>query len=370
MKICLITTGDIKTFGTIKGATGLAVAINKKGHEASLVLMDTENNRSRVKLECPNVKVFWFDSTSVLSEINKKNKIIRDHQFDVIYVVSFGIRNFTYKMFNKKRFVSILEHSELPSSIVNSKKIRWVTNLILEKLSLFMFSGHVCNSKYLYNELNRINKKIISLYSTYAYSSDLININNELSNNLSKMFKDKKVLCYMGTLVENYGILDIIRAIKELKKTHSNFILLVIGGGKDKAKMLQVIDRENLQKYVHVANYISEEDLYTYFHNSNAFVMPLRNTVQDWARSPSKLFMYMHFNKPIITSKIGESAEIFSNYDFHYNPDDLGTFAPAIKKALFSNDNWRPEWNPMSHTWDERAVGRIEWLEKNWPQIF
>ena len=55
MKICLITTGDIKTFGTIKGATGLAVAINKKGHEASLVLMDTENNRSRVKLDRKSV---------------------------------------------------------------------------------------------------------------------------------------------------------------------------------------------------------------------------------------------------------------------------------------------------------------------------
>jgi glycosyltransferase involved in cell wall biosynthesis len=97
--------------------------------------------------------------------------------------------------------------------------------------------------------------------------------------------------------------------------------------------------------------------------------MPLRNTIQDRARSPSKVFMYMHFNKPIITSKIGESAEIFSDYDFYYNPDDSGSMSLAIEKALFSNDNWSPKWNPVSNTWDERVVGRIEWLKKNWPKI-
>jgi hypothetical protein len=84
MKVCIITTGDIKTFATIKGATALATALNKKGHEASLILMNTENNKNRVKLECPNVKVFWFDRTNILKEIYRKNQIIKNSQFDVI----------------------------------------------------------------------------------------------------------------------------------------------------------------------------------------------------------------------------------------------------------------------------------------------
>ena len=67
---------------------------------------------------------------------------------------------------------------------------------------------------------------------------------------------------------------------------------------------LKHINRENLDNYVHVANYVPEEDLYTYFKNSDAFIAPLRNTLQDRARSPSKLFMYMHFNKPIIITSL------------------------------------------------------------------
>ena len=371
MKVCIITTGDIKTFATIKGATALATALNKKGHDASLVLMNTENNKNRVKLECPNIKVFWFDKTNMIKEIFRKNQIIKNGQFDIIYCVSFGLRNFAYKMFDNKKFVSILEHSELQSAVViqNKKIVRWLLNLILDKISLLLFSGHICTSKYLYNKFNKEKKKIVSLYSIYAYSSDLISINDHLSNKLLKKFKNKKVLCYMGTLIENYGILDVVSAIKKLKKTHTNFILLIIGSGKDKEKMLQIINRENLDNYVHVANYVPEEDLYTYFKNSDAFIAPLRNTLQDRARSPSKLFMYMHFNKPIITARIGESKEIFSNYDFYYNPDEPDTMSTAIEKALFFSDYWKPKWNSLDFTWEKVVIDRIKWLKKNWPRI-
>tara|TARA_Y100000389_G_scaffold112774_1_gene109899 strand:- start:4560 stop:5678 length:1119 start_codon:yes stop_codon:yes gene_type:complete len=371
MKVCIITTGDIKTFATIKGATALATALNKKGHEASLILMNTENNKKRVKLECPNVKIFWFDRTNVLNEIYKKNQIIKNYQFDVIYSVSFGLRNFAYKMFNSKKFVSILEHSELQSAVAiqNNKRIRWLLNLIFEKLSLLLFSGHICTSRYLYNNLNKQRKKIISLYSIYAYSSDLISINDQLSNKLLKVYKDKKVLCYMGTLTENYGIFDVVSAIKKLQKTYTNFILLIIGSGKDKEKLLQVINRENLQNYVDIANYVPEEDLYTYLKNSDAFIAPLRNTTQDWARPPSKLFMYMHFNKPIITAKIGESKEVFSDYDFYYSLGEPESMSAAIEKALFFSDYWKPKWNSLDFSWDKVVIDRIEWLKKNWPKI-
>lgn len=366
MKICIVTTGDIFSSGTIKGATGLAVAFEKKGLEVSLILIDTKNNRDRVKLECPHIEVIWCPATNFLKEIFIKNDIISNNGFEFIYVISFGIRNFVYKMFNKKVFVSILEHSELPSSIPSSNRVRWMSNLILEKISLLFFSGHVCNSKYLFNEFNRRNKGIKSLYSTYAYSSDLVRINYNLSKKLSKKYEGKKVVCYMGTLVENYGILDIINEINHLKSINPNFILLIIGGGKDKEKMLTHIDKKGLSQYVDVANYVSEEDLYTYFYNSNAFVMPLRNTIQDRARSPSKVFMYMHFNKPIITTKLGESVEIFSDYEFYYDPDEEGSMALTMQKALFLSDNWNPKWDAKNHTWDDRAVNRIDWLEKNW----
>ena len=213
--------------------------------------MNTENNKNRVKLECPNVKVFWFDRTNILKEIYRKNQIIKNSQFDVIYSVSFGLRNFAYKMFNSKKFVSILEHSELQSAVAmeNKKRIRWLLNLILEKLSLLLFSGHICTSRYLYNNLNKERKKIISLYSIYAYSSDLKDTNLKSVTQTLKDYKDKKVLCYMGTLAKNYGIFDVVSAIKKLQKTYTNFILLIIGSGKDKEKLLQVINSENWNSY-------------------------------------------------------------------------------------------------------------------------
>ena len=54
-----------------------------------------------------------------------------------------GLGTLYIKCLNKKVFVSILEHSELPSSIPSSNRVRWMSNLILEKISLLFFSGHV-----------------------------------------------------------------------------------------------------------------------------------------------------------------------------------------------------------------------------------
>ncbi len=43
-------------------------------------------------------------------------------------------------MFNSKKFVSILEHSELQSAIQKTKRIRWLFNLILEMIAVSKLS--------------------------------------------------------------------------------------------------------------------------------------------------------------------------------------------------------------------------------------
>ena len=40
----------------------------------------------------------------------------------------------------------------------------------------------------------------------------------------------------------------------------------------------------------------------------------------------------------------------------------------VIEKALFSNNNWKSKWSANEHTWDVRAIERIEWLKKKWPE--
>lgn len=50
MKICSITTGDIKNIATAKRALGLANPLVDLGWDVSILMEDTEENRHRVSM--------------------------------------------------------------------------------------------------------------------------------------------------------------------------------------------------------------------------------------------------------------------------------------------------------------------------------
>jgi glycosyltransferase involved in cell wall biosynthesis len=188
----------------------------------------------------------------------------------------------------------------------------------------------------------------------------------ELSNLLKKQIKGRKVITYMGTLVRNYGIFEIIKAVEQLTKKYNNFLLVVIGGGVDKDFMLSEIRSKNLDNYVHVAGYVDEKYLATYFWVTDVFIAPLKNTIQDWARCPSKIFMYLPFNKPIVTCDIGESRVLFSEQDFFYQPEDAKSMANALSNAMAIEKDWEAHIDVNLHTWDYRAGDFLNWVSVNW----
>ena len=86
MKICFITTGDIKNIATAKRALGMANPLIDLGWDVSILMEDTEENRHRVSMECSDkVKVYYFPHCSAFQEIKAKNKLIKEIQTLYIY---------------------------------------------------------------------------------------------------------------------------------------------------------------------------------------------------------------------------------------------------------------------------------------------
>jgi len=148
MKICFLTTGDIVSIGQIKRATGMAVPLADLGVEVSIVLLDTINNRARVKLECPEANILWFSQSNMLLEVMQKNRLIKKLNPDLVYVSTFGFRNFILDILSKRR-IYVVEHSELGSSFKDSTLLKRSSVLMLEHVSILLFSGHIVASMYL-----------------------------------------------------------------------------------------------------------------------------------------------------------------------------------------------------------------------------
>jgi glycosyltransferase involved in cell wall biosynthesis len=210
-------------------------------------------------------------------------------------------------------------------------------------------------------------KKPPILYSPYAYNNEILLQPPFLLDSLKSKYAGRKVLLYMGTLTANYGLFDMLGSMEVLRKSRQDFVLLVMGEGRHKQQAVDHIAKNHLGDFVHLLGHVPEDHLASYFRLADAFLCPLQNTVQDWARCPSKLFMFLPFRKPIVTCRIGEAAELLQNDGFYFEPGNIQTLSIALERALLSAaSGWQPSWNEHDHSWSARADQFLKWMKINW----
>ncbi|MEZ8107180.1 glycosyltransferase [Vibrio cortegadensis] len=368
MHICFVTHGSIEKIATMKRATGMANHLLKVGCKVTIICSDLPENESRIGFECPEVNVEYVSPGSAISELVQKNKLIRKIKPDLVYVCSIGIRNLVFKSITSKtKFV--VEHSELPSIFLGKNSLSRTKELILEFSSLFLYDAHICASRFLEKTYtNRMKKVCVRkpiLYSPYAYNSETLTPDKEtvsLSENDSN--NNTKVILYMGTLTENYGLFDMLNSVMNISKKRSDINLLIMGNGRDKKKAVDYIERKNLNDYVTLLGYVPEDDLSYYFNVADVFISPLHNTLQDIARCPSKLFMYLPFDKPIITCEVGEAKELFGGQGIYYKPGDVDSLVCAIESSLGLTKPIYSSIKINSHSWESRTNSFMKWINE------
>lgn len=360
--ISFITTGDIIDIATSKRALGLANHLENLGWEVSLLMEETSENKKRVALECSEkIKIYYFTQTSALSEIVEKNRIIKQIRPDFIYLCAFVYRNIIFS-----KCIKIVEHSELQSKMnENDSFIRKIKPLILEYWSVKYSDGILYASKYLQQAFKKklvvmCRKKIPELYFPYAYSPELLPVLSSTSSITTSKF----IFVYLGSLVENYGLFTMIKAFELLHNSNINIKLYLLGEGPDEKRASEYIKTNNLNGTIILPGYIAEENIRDYFSLADAFIAPMNDTIQDWARCPSKVYMYLPYKKPIITCQIGEPFEVLGKNGYYYESGDVESLADTCLK-LINNKNTHSPVNPDLHTWKTRAHELNKWIENN-----
>ena len=367
-RICFVTTGDIKNIATAKRALGLANPLVELGWNVSILMEDTEENRHRVQMECcGKVTVCYFPHCSALQELKEKNKLISKIQPDFVYLCAFVVRNIVKA---SKSTIIITEHSELPSLATSRKKVFKVLLYYFEEFFSIFYSDGILNaSKYLQKTFTRrarylFNGKKKMLYFPYAYSSEMLPTKVEPIEDLS-VEVDKESICftYLGSLSKAYGTIKLLKAFHLLLEKHKNARLLLLGKGDEFVRITEYVKKYNLDKYVLVSGYVAEEDIPKYFSITDYFVMPMNDTIQDKARCPSKLYMYLPYKKPIITCRIGEPYEVLKENGLYYSVGDENSLFTIMKEACVKGRK-EVNINPLLHEWKSRAIEFNNWINK------
>lgn len=366
MKIAFVTFGNFDGHATLKRATGMAGPLIEAGHEVHLLLEESPINREKVVMECPKAVVHWHQrGASARVERRAKQGTLNKLQPDVVWICGVGLRNWMRRPASYT--VLLADHPELLSAISSGWARRYVYNL-LEWAYCFSFDGQICASRYLETfyrkRLRKLGKDSAQVfYSPYAYHPDVIRTDPEGSAAVQARFPGKKLILYMGSFWENYGFWDMLEAFRRLSKKRDDFVALFAGRGPEKERGLAWVAENKLAESVVIEGYVPEERLSAYFGAADAFLSPLRDTVQDWARCPSKLYMYLPFNKPVITCPIGEAKELFGENGVYYQPGDVGALTNRIAGVL-DQDDPQASADPSEHTYAARTPGFLEWLQR------
>ena len=122
-----------------------------------------------------------------------------------------------------------------------------------------------------------------------------------------------------------------------------------------------MVEDLELENQVEFPGYVPETEISSYFAVASVFLCPLRDTVQDWARCPSKLFLFLPYKKPIVSCRIGEAAELLGESGFYYIPNDVISMTRVLNLAMDANPKAQIP-NPREHDWEARVATFQAWL--------
>lgn len=288
--------------------------------------------------------------------LNQVDKLIADKKPDVIYQ---RLTLFNYAgayLSNKYKIPLIVEYNGSEVWVQNN----WGTDgLKYSKLALDM-EEYVLNSadtiitvsQVLQDELieRGFEKEKIVFYPNcidqrvYDYKNfqeaDKVTLREKLS-----FSKKDKIFTFIGTFGAWHGVEFLANSIVRLVQNHKqeldnyNIKFLFIGDGLLGEKVRGLLETEDIKRYVKFTGLIPQKEAPVYLGISDCFLSPHIKQKGKFIGSPTKLFEYMAFSKPIIASNLDQIGEIFE-YKLYTN--ELNNFEIIEKESaiVYEPDNY------------------------------
>ena len=226
----------------------------------------------------------------------------------IIFVFSF---NKLLKLLNKDQPDFLIAHLITSLPILLSSFISKKTKIILRisglpRLNIFrklywkFFSKKIfkvtCQSDTTYKVLMRLN--IFKKEQLEILYDPIINIREFKERKFDKIddfLKDKKFILGIGRITRQKNFSLLINAFHKIQKNFPKLLLVILGEGEDKNKILNLISKKNLSNNIYLLGY--KKNVYKYLINAECFILS-----SLWEDPGFVLFEAALSNTPIISS--------------------------------------------------------------------
>ena len=288
--------------------------------------------------------------------LNQTEKLIQKNKPDIIYQRLIRFNNCGAYLANKYKIPLIIEYNGSEVWVQNNwgiDKLKYSKlALDMEEYVLKSADTIITVSQVLQDELieRGFNKDKIVFYPN-CIDENIFDY-KKFQENDKKFLRDKlefkeedKIFTFIGTFGAWHGVEFLANSIVKLVENHKeklnkyNIKFLLIGDGLLGEKVKATLGREDIKQYVKFTGLIPQKEAPLYLAISDCFLSPHIKQKGKFIGSPTKLFEYMAFAKPIIASNLDQIGEVFE-YKLYAN--DLDNFQSITNESavVYEPDNY------------------------------
>lgn len=205
--------------------------------------------------------------------------------------------------------ISVISHIHVEYDWLKNKSIlKIIDRFFRDKYDLSVACSKKVKEFYCkYNSKCNV-EKVIALPNSFNFSefNKIHTISNEDFKVINNIPKDKYVFGYIGRLIDVKGIDLFIKSFNLFHEKYSNSILVIVGDGEEKQKLMSLAEKYNLSTKIYFMGY--RKDVYNWLNIFDSFILPSKRE-----GLPLTILEAMAMKKIVISTTVGGIPELIVN---------------------------------------------------------
>ena len=152
----------------------------------------------------------------------------------------------------------------------------------------------------------------------------------------------KKLIGYVGRLIDEKGIFNLVDAFSLLSKDFSEWKLLFVGEGEAKKRLINYVYENKLMDRIEIRDSVSHERVAAIINDFEIFVLPSYDTV-DWKEQFGHVLIEaMACKVALIGSDAGQIPHVIGNAGLVFEQKNVKCLASCLKQ-LMDNEELRKQ---------------------------
>ena len=139
--------------------------------------------------------------------------------------------------------------------------------------------------------------------------------NKPIDKKLEKKYLKDFVIIYVGNTSKRRGLLTVIKSLKNIHKLIPNIKLIILGKSSFDSEIKRKINEYDVGKLVDFIGWVKEDKIPNYLSISKLGLSPLHKNIHHDTTYANKIFQYISFGCPIVSSDVTAQSELVKKYN-------------------------------------------------------